>query len=85
VVGIEDYSLLELSLEEFPVGAEAVVIVLQALKPLAVVGAVNGLKDLGSVAIEGLARSVGEGGLSGDGSVGSVQDSGGVGDAELGR
>ncbi len=85
VVGIEDHGLLELSLDEFSVSAEAVVIVLQALKPLAFVRAFNGLKDFGSVAVEGLAGSVGEGGLSGDGPVGAVQNSGGVGDAELGR
>ncbi len=85
MVGIENHGLLELSLDEFSVSAEAVVIVLQALKPLAFVRAFNGLKDFGSVAVEGLAGSVGEGGLSGDGPVGAVQNSGGVGDAELGR
>jgi len=74
-----------LPLEEFPVGAEAVVVFLQALKPLAVGGAVNSLKDFGGVAVAGLAGSAGEGGLAGDGAVGAVQDSGGVGDTELGR
>jgi hypothetical protein len=84
-VGIEDQGLPELYLEEVPVGAKAVVVVLQALKPLAVGGAVHGLKDSGNTAVEGLPGRVGEGGSSGDSPYGAVQDGGGVGDAELGR
>jgi hypothetical protein len=84
-VGIENDGLLELSVEAVPLGTETVVVLLKVLKPLLVVGAVHGLKDLGSVAVECLPRSAGEGGLSGNGPVGSIKDGGGVGDTKVRR
>jgi len=84
VVRVVDDRPLQLSLEAVALGAEAVVVVLKIPKQLAVVGTVNGLKDFGSVAVEGLARRAGEGGLSGDGAVGALANSSGVVDAKLG-
>jgi hypothetical protein len=85
VIGIEDDGLLELAAQAVALRTEAVVVLGKGLQVVAVVGAVHGLKDAGSVAVEGLPRSAGEGGLSGDGAVGTVADGSGVGDAELGR
>src|SRR5262249_39002759 len=65
-----------------PVGAEAVVDVLQLLEPLAVVGTVNGLKHFGGIAVESLTRRAGAGGLARDGAVHTLEDSGSVGDAK---
>lgn len=85
MVGIQDDGLLELLTQEVALGAETVVVLAKFLKAVVVVGAINGLNDLGSVAVEGLTRAAGEGGLSGDGAVGAVEDRGGVGEAKLGR
>jgi hypothetical protein len=62
-----------------------VVVVSQVLKLLADIGPLNGVKHVGGIAVESLAGSVGESGLSRHRAVGSVEDSGGVGDAKLGR
>jgi hypothetical protein len=56
-----------LSVEQFPVGTKAGDVVLKVLKPLAVVGTFDGMKDSGSVAVEGLAGGVRKGSLSSDG------------------
>jgi hypothetical protein len=85
VVGIEDDGLLEWAVEEVPLRAKAVMVLLKVLKALVVVGAVHGLHDPGRVAVEGLTRSAREGGLSGDSPVGAVEDGGGVGDAQRRR
>ena len=84
LIRVENYRLLKLFLESMAVGTEAVGIVLQILKPLAVVGTVHGLKHFAGVAVEGLTRSAGTGGLACDGAVRPIEDSGGVGDAKLG-
>ena len=81
MVIIQGQGLLELVTQAVALGAEAVVSLAKFLTALVVVGAVDGLKDLRSVAVEGLTRGAGEGGLSGDGAVGAIEDSGGVGDA----
>lgn len=85
MVGIEDDGLPELSVEAVALGAEAVVVLGEVVKLSAVVGAVNRLNDAGGVAVERLTRSSREGGLTRDGAVGAVEDSGGVGDAKWRR
>jgi hypothetical protein len=81
-LGIEEGGLLELSVEMVAFGAETVVVLGKILKLLTKGGASNGLKDAWSIAVESLARSAGEVRLSGDGSVRTSKDSGGVGDAQ---
>jgi len=85
VLGVENHRLPQLTLQAVPVGAEAVVDVLQLLEPLAVVGTVNGLKHFGGIAVESLTRRAGAGGLARDGAVHTLEDSGSVGDAKRWR
>ena len=66
-------------------GAKAVDFVLEILETPLSRGALDGLEDLGGVAVERLPADAGALGLSADRAVGSVADGGGVGDAELGR
>lgn len=84
-VRIEHGHLLALTAQKIALGAERVVSGVEFLQLLLVVGAIDGLKDVRSVAVKGLPRSTGAGGLSGDGTVGPVEDSGGGGDAKVRR
>jgi len=76
---------LELALQRVAFGAQAVPVVLEGVEPPLAVGALDGLEDFGSVALEGLAGGAGKGGLPGDGPVGAIEDGRGVGDAESRR
>ncbi len=84
-VGIDEYGLLELAAERRAFGAEAVDPVLEFLAAPLGVGAIDGLENFGGVAIECLAGDARAFGVLGDGAVGSIEDGGGIGDAELGR
>jgi hypothetical protein len=85
LVNIENDSLLELLVKVVALGAEAVVVLGQLLKLLAVLGAIDGLHDLEGVPVERLARGAREGSLSSDSAVAAVEDSGSVGDAKRRR
>jgi hypothetical protein len=65
--------------------AEALVVLGKLVELLAVVGPVHGLHDPCRIAVEGLTGSAGELGLSCDGPVRPIEDSGGVGDAKRRR
>ncbi len=84
-VGIDEHGLLELATERRAFGAEAVALVLEILETPLGVGAIDGLENFGGVAIECLAGDARAFGVLGDGAVGSIEDGGGIGDAELGR
>ena len=74
-----------MSVQVIPLSAEAVAVLGEALKLLAVIGAVNGLNDPRGVAVERLTGSAAESSSSGNGPVGAVKDGGGVGDAQRRR
>ena len=82
LVGIKDDGLLEWSVELLALDAEAVVLLRKFMKLLAVVGTFHGLNDPWRIAVEGLTGGCGSCGLSSDGTVRPVEDSGGVGDAK---
>jgi hypothetical protein len=84
-VSIDEHSLLELAAERLTFGAEAVDLVLEILETPIGVGAIDGLENFGGVAVECLAGDARAFGVLGDGAVGSIEDSGGIGDAESGR
>jgi hypothetical protein len=85
LIGIEDDSLLALLVEVIAFSVEAVVVLGKVVKLLAVIGAVNSLHDPWRVAVERLPGGAGECGLAGDGTVGTIENSGGVGDAKRRR
>jgi hypothetical protein len=85
LVGIEDDGVLELLVEVVAFDAEAVVVLAKVVQLLAVIGAINGLHDARRVAVERLTGRAGECGLSGDGTVGTIENSGGVGDTKRRR
>jgi hypothetical protein len=84
-VGIDEHGLLELAAERRAFGTEAVDLVLEILEAPLSVGALYGLEDFGGVAVECLAGDARALGVLGDGAVGPIEDSGGIGDAESGR
>jgi hypothetical protein len=84
-VGIEDDGPVELSAQLVAFGAEAIGVPGEVVELLAMDGAIDGLKDARGVAVEGLTGGATEGGLVGDGAVGSGEDSGGVGDTQRRR
>jgi hypothetical protein len=85
VVGIEDQGLLELALELIACSPELVDVVLEGLEALLGVGAGEGLEDCGRVPVQGLTGEADPLRLSGDRPIGAVENSGGVGDTQLGR
>jgi hypothetical protein len=84
-VGIDEDALLQLAAQPGVVGAELVNLVVQILQAPLGSGAIDSVENFKGVTVEGLPRESGALRLLGDGSVGSVTDSGGVGDAESGR
>ena len=84
-VGINEHGLLELAAERHAFGVEAVDLVLEMLEAPLGVGAIDGLEDFGGVAVECLAGDARAFGVLGDGTVGSIEDSSGVGDAKRRR
>jgi hypothetical protein len=84
-VGIDEHGLLELAVECSAGSAEALNLVVQFLELALGSGAVDGLEDVGGVPVERLPTDSGALGLSGDRTVGPVEDGSGVGDAKLRR
>jgi hypothetical protein len=81
LVRIEDDGMLELLVEMIAFGAEPVVILRKVVQLLTVVGAIHGLHNAWRVPVKRLPAGARECGLSGNGTVGSVEDGGSVGDA----
>jgi hypothetical protein len=84
-VGIDEHGLLELAVACSAGSAEALDLVLEFLELALGSGALDGVEDVGGVAVERLPTDARAFGLSGDSTVGSVEDGSGVGDAKLRR
>jgi hypothetical protein len=81
-VGIDEHGLLPLAEQRRVVSAEAVDLVLEILQEPLGSSAIDGLENLGGVAVKGLPGESRALGLLGDGAIRSVTDGCGVGDAE---
>jgi hypothetical protein len=83
-VGIDAYGLLQLAAQRSDLGTEAIDLVPEILELPLGRGALDGLEDFRGVAVERLPAEAGALGLVADGAVGSIEDGGGVGDAQFG-